>query len=229
VIGLDRVKGLRQAIFAANHCSELDPILVTAALPWLGRFAPFFYVVAPVEAFSNKEKKARYGWRQRLYTSGWFFHAWGAYPNVPGHRDYATSLQNTIAVMRDGGSMCMFPEGKLSKTGTIQEARGGVAYLSHATDVPVVPVAIIGSFRMSAKVFFNRQRTIKVVFGEPVFARECMPQDAPSVDDFHVTAQEYMRRVSILMDAFQTGPQSVGVRERLVVEAAQGRRGNLYM
>ena len=55
VRGQENLRGINQAIFAVNHASELDPIVLTAALSPLGRFAPMFYVVAPPKEFKDPQ------------------------------------------------------------------------------------------------------------------------------------------------------------------------------
>ena len=147
VRGAHNLKGINQAIFAVNHSSELDPIIVTAALNPLGRFAPLFYLSGPSENFNDPAFK----WRRHLYSSKWFFRAWGAYPHSPGTRDYAHSLKYHIQILADGGSLCIFPEGGLTKTGELGLPRGGVTYLSHNCNVPIVPVAISGVYKMTIK------------------------------------------------------------------------------
>ncbi|MDE2188208.1 MAG: hypothetical protein KGJ35_00560, partial [Patescibacteria group bacterium] len=44
VRGLENLKGIgRNAIFASNHASELDPFFIPASLPFFSRFSPIFY------------------------------------------------------------------------------------------------------------------------------------------------------------------------------------------
>src|SRR3989344_5971123 len=67
VVGLENLKNLpKGVIFATNHSSELDPILVPASLPFLSKFMPMFYVSRPREFYSTS------GWRWFLY-GGLFF------------------------------------------------------------------------------------------------------------------------------------------------------------
>ena len=74
VHGLENLEGLPQAIFAANHESEMDPIIVTAALSPFSKFAPMFYLAHPPHIFKEKV----FGWRRFLYKPI-FFKSWGAY------------------------------------------------------------------------------------------------------------------------------------------------------
>jgi 1-acyl-sn-glycerol-3-phosphate acyltransferase len=161
--GLENIKDIKSnIIFACNHTSELDPVLIPASLPFRSRQSPMFYV--------SREKKfyGASGWRRHFY-GGLFFRLWGSYPVYVGLRDYGKSLAQHIKIVNDGFSICIFPEGRTTPNGVIQIAKGGVSYLSHVTNVPVVPVRIDGNFRLTLKDFILRKRTLRVIFGEPIY------------------------------------------------------------
>ncbi|GEM_PF-291780 len=187
VYGREKLSGIHQAIFAANHASELDPIVVTAALNPFGRFAPLFYAAAPQKEFKNNPNVR---WRQHIYRPS-FFRAWGAYPIVRGVHDYAKSLAAHSNLLKAGESICIFPEGGITKTGELGEPRGGVIHLAQETGVPIVPVAITGTYKMTGRLFFSRKRHITVEFGEPVCPQE-MAVSSP---------EEYRREASRIFSA----------------------------
>lgn len=170
VRGAEHLDGVTNAIFAVNHASELDPIVLTAALSPFSRFAPMFYVAAPLDNFTSNE----FGWRRHIYGP-LFFWSWGAYPVPRGMRDYARSLEDHTRLLQRGASLCMFPEGRRTPDGQLQSAHGGIAYLAHATGVTVVPVYIAGTYRLGIKSFLRRQHTITVTFGKPLTAAEVVP------------------------------------------------------
>ncbi|HEC94197.1 MAG TPA: 1-acyl-sn-glycerol-3-phosphate acyltransferase [Candidatus Kaiserbacteria bacterium] len=167
VYGKENLKDIRQAIFAVNHTSELDPIILTAALYPLGRFAPMFYVVAPAREF----KSDKFRWRKYIYTNT-FFTAWGAHATVRGLHDYEKSLITHIKLLKRGESLCVFPEGKITKTGEPGEPHGGIIHLSRESGVPIVPVAITGVYKMTLQLFFRRKRHMVLEFGKPVFEHQ---------------------------------------------------------
>jgi 1-acyl-sn-glycerol-3-phosphate acyltransferase len=165
VTGRENLKSFKgPLIFAANHSSEWDPILVPAALPMFSRFIPIFYTAAEDKDFKNS---ATFGWRSRIY-GGKFFNAWGAYAIYSGRKDYGFALRNHVQILLDKGSLCIFPEGRLSKDGTIAKAHGGVGYLSHRTQTPIVPVTIGGVFQSNSKGFFSRKYHFTLDFGKPI-------------------------------------------------------------
>jgi 1-acyl-sn-glycerol-3-phosphate acyltransferase len=106
--GLENLQGLEHKnglIFAANHSSELDCILIPASLPFLSNLMPMFYTSREREFYKTS------GWRQIFY-GGFFFKIWGANPLNSGKKNYELSLINHIEILKCGKSICIFPEGK---------------------------------------------------------------------------------------------------------------------
>src|ERR1051325_4538125 len=86
VYGLENLHKVgSNAIFACNHTSELDPILLPAAIPFWSHFSPIFYTSRGRKFYVNS------GWRQHFY-GGILFKMWGAFPIFSGLRDYEKSL-----------------------------------------------------------------------------------------------------------------------------------------
>jgi len=157
---LEKEKG--PFIFAFNHTHELDATLFPFALPFLSRHAPFFSVAA------SQEKYKTFGWRGYLY-GGTFFNALGAYSVFSGFKDYAFALQNHETILKAGYSVCIFPEGKRTPDGKLGPARGGLGYLAYATGVKVVPVALVGLYKISLRDFFTCSRKeVVVTVGTPI-------------------------------------------------------------
>ncbi len=178
VYGKENLKNIPQAIFAVNHTSELDPIILTASLLPLGKFAPMFYVVAPAKEFNN----TNFRWRRYIYTNT-FFVAWGAHATIRGLRDYKTSLSTHVKLLKLGYNLCMFPEGKITKTGELGEPHGGIIHLARESGVPIVPVAITGVYKMTLKSFFGRKRHMVLEFGKPILAHQISATSAEQYCD----------------------------------------------
>ena len=164
-IGIQNVSE-KKAIFASNHISELDPILIAACLPFLSSHLPLFYTSREKGFYKDKKrlKKILYG--------GIFFKAWGAYQVYVGLKNYEYALRNHIHILLDNSSVCIFPEGKRSSENEKITAKGGVAYLAHRTNVPIIPVRIHGLKQTSLLDFLLRKRVVKVVFGEPIYIKD---------------------------------------------------------
>jgi 1-acyl-sn-glycerol-3-phosphate acyltransferase len=150
------------AIFACNHSSEMDVFMLPGSWPFFSRFSPAFYTSRERDFYKNA------GWRQRFY-GGAFFNAWGAYPVSVGLNDYGRSLANQVRIVNDGGNLCIFPEGRTTKDGNLQKGKGGVAYLSHATGRPIIPVYIGGTFGLSLASFLCGKCKLSISYGDPIY------------------------------------------------------------
>lgn len=74
------------------------------------------------------------------------------------------AFKTAIKVLRQGGVIGIFAQGTRVKEGEDKKAKGGAALFALTADVPVVPVAISGSFKKFQKL------TIK--FGTPITLEE---------------------------------------------------------
>ncbi len=210
VRGMENLKGIgRNVIFACNHTSELDPILIPGTLPFWSRFSPIFYTSREETFYENS------GWRRHFY-GGTFFKAWGSYPVFAGLKNYEKSLMHHIEIIRAGGSLCIFPEGRITRDGNIQPAKGGVAYLSYITKVPIVPVRLNGAYRMSFADFLLRRRRLSVTYGVPMYVGEKLGT-SPSIDDLKAYANEVMDEVKRLKPSEQIETVRHGVKAGAVV------------
>jgi 1-acyl-sn-glycerol-3-phosphate acyltransferase len=131
VRGLDVFEGLQPpAIIVANHTSHLDTPLILTSLPvsWqrkvaVGAAADYFFDV----------------WWRALGSAL-------AFATFPIER-HGTGLSGTPAsLLADGWALVMFPEGTRSPDGFARRWRPGAAALAIEHGVPLVPVAISGSF-----------------------------------------------------------------------------------
>ena len=196
VKGMENLEGIKTpVIFACNHTSETDPFFVPASLPFFSPFSPIFYTSRESKFYVNS------GWRKYFY-GGTFFKAWGSYPVHVGLHDYEKSLAHHIDIIRAGGSLCIFPEGRTTPDGNIQPAKGGVSYLAYITGAPIIPTRIGGVFRFSCKDFLLGRRHLSITYGKPMrFAdhlNTSQPNAVPSMDDFKTYANTVMGEVGKL-------------------------------
>lgn len=157
--GLDRLDSWRDGdsplIFAANHHSHLDtPALLTAIPePWrsklvVGAAADYFFRNAASSALSA------------LLI--------GAIP-IERTRVSRRSADRAAALLDEGWSMLIFPEGGRSPDGWGQPFRGGAAYLALRCQAPVVPIHLEGSRHILRKgKRLPTPATVKVNFGGPM-------------------------------------------------------------
>lgn len=161
VEGLENIPGDKPMIFATNHTSKFDPFLLQAALPLFSRHIPLYFVTREKRFYTS-------GLVEKLFYGGWFFRLLGGYPAYDGKKDYAYSLREHVRLLKNGRSTCIFPEGGLTRNGHERKYRGGVGYLSYATDSLVLPVYIGGIENISFKEFLLRKRKVRIRISEPL-------------------------------------------------------------
>lgn len=123
-------------IFACNHRSDLDPVILTTLLPLNIKIKPMFFVSKVKSAYKNT------GIKSFIY-GGKFFKALGSYPAITGLNDYEKSLATHIKILNDGHNICIFPQGKKANYIDIEMVKGGVIYLAEKTNSKIIPVKII--------------------------------------------------------------------------------------
>ena len=75
-------------------------------------------------------------------------------------------------------SVAVFPEGTRTKDGNIQDFKKGATVLSLNTKIPIVPVAISGSFKWTKKRFFDFSKSkIIIEFGKPIDSQDFTYED----------------------------------------------------
>ena len=81
-----------------------------------------------------------------------------------------SALQLSSYVLRNGKVLCIFPEGSRSRDGKLKEFRKGVGIIAKELNVPLVPVALTGTYAMMrAGKLFPRPARVGVTIGKPVF------------------------------------------------------------
>jgi 1-acyl-sn-glycerol-3-phosphate acyltransferase len=96
----------------------------------------------------------------------WIFSHGGVFPVRRGYHDEETFI-TAFRILARGGAVVMYCEGGRSRTGKIaDEARPGIGRLALQAGVPVVPVAILGSYQVRnwKRLQFPK---VTVQFGRP--------------------------------------------------------------
>ena len=138
VTGDDNIPTQGAAVLTCNHVSFVDPVLLMAASP-----RPIYFVMD-----------------HRIFKMpvlGWLFRLAKAIPIAPRAEDpvaYEAAFEAAAKVLRDGDLLAIFPEGGITKDGTLQTFKGGIMKILENAErdgltVPVVPMALTnlwGSF-----------------------------------------------------------------------------------
>lgn len=193
VYGLEHIRGLKAPIiFAPNHSSSLDVVLLPLALPLWSTFSPLFYVSRKADYYTS--------WKKFIFSFFNLNHI-GAYAIEHEKKDYASSLRHHVEIINNGGNMCIFPEGGTTKDGLIRRAHGGVTYLTQVTGAPIVPVLISGTFKLSARKFFTRKIKITIQFFPPMYFQKMIYSNSEE------TAEEYKAQAERVLNVLRAAKQ----------------------
>ena len=138
VVGDHNLPTQGAAVLTCNHVSFVDPVLLMAASP-----RPIYFVMD-----------------HRIFKMpvlGWFFKLAKAIPIAPRSEDpvmYEAAFEAAAKVLRNGDLLAIFPEGGITKDGTLQPFKGGIMKILEnaqrdGVDAPVIPMALTnlwGSF-----------------------------------------------------------------------------------
>ncbi|MDO8481087.1 MAG: lysophospholipid acyltransferase family protein [Nanoarchaeota archaeon] len=163
-------------IVAANHASYLDDVMVPAMLmtlantdmhiyvnsryyknPLLRRFLLHYHCIPVDVAKDVQDQERRRKTNERAFTEA-------------------------LEALKKGKLFGLFPEGARSADGKLQKAKTGVARIAIASQVPVVPVGVIGSYEVWPKgKALPRFKRAELKIGQPLtFKRFAGKENDPS-------------------------------------------------
>ncbi|MCT2537401.1 1-acyl-sn-glycerol-3-phosphate acyltransferase [Aquibacillus koreensis] len=140
IVGKENVPKTGAVIICSNHISNLDPPVVGITCP------RDIYFMAKEELFQNK-------------MLGGLLLRINAFPIKRGMKD-RNALRQGLAVLQEGNTLGLFPEGTRSKTGEVGEGLAGAGFFALRSEAEIVPCAIIGPYQ--------KLKSLKVVYGKPI-------------------------------------------------------------
>ncbi|KQV49004.1 MFS transporter [Massilia sp. Root335] len=169
-VDVERIPEEGAAVLVCNHVSYVDAIVIMAASP----------------------RPIRFVMDHRIFKTpllGFIFRTGKAIPIAPAHDDpwlMEKAFVDVAQALHEGELVCIFPEGKLTRTGDMNEFRGGIAKIVARSKVPVIPMALRGLWgsvfsRDSSNVFersFARglRSRLALAVGQPVPPQEVTPE-----------------------------------------------------
>jgi 1-acyl-sn-glycerol-3-phosphate acyltransferase len=133
--GMEHIPESGPAILVSNHVSFSDSIF----LPLMARRRITF--LAKSDYFTGRGVK---GWATRLFFSGV-----GQVPvDRSGGRASEAALRTGLRVLAKGDLLGIYPEGTRSPDGRLYRGKTGVARMALDAGVPVIPVAMIGTYEI---------------------------------------------------------------------------------
>jgi 1-acyl-sn-glycerol-3-phosphate acyltransferase len=169
-VDTDRIPEEGAAVLVCNHVSYVDAIVIMAASP----------------------RPIRFVMDHRIFRTpllGFIFRTAKAIPIAPAKEDpwlMEKAFIDVAHALHDGELVCIFPEGKLTTTGELNEFRGGIAKIVDRSKVPVIPMALRGLwgsvFTRDPSNLFERtlargwRSKLALVVGRPVPPQEVTPE-----------------------------------------------------
>lgn len=156
--GMDAVPRRGGLLVCANHASTIDPPLLPAFLP-----RPDSWSLAKAELFAGSP------------LTRWLFTAYQAIPIVR-HSPDRRGLRRALGILRAGGALVIYPEGHRVESGGMQRAEPGAGFIARTADVPVQPVALLGTRDCFPKgAWWPRRVRVEIHFAPVMRIRDRRP------------------------------------------------------
>ncbi len=128
VTGEEHVPSNGPVVLAVNHGSQIDPIVVAAAVPRRCTFlAAAELLTAPVLGALIRPFRL-VPVKRRLFDR--------------------RAIEECAARLEHGEALVIFPEGKISTDGCLQSVHDGLAFIAARAGVPIVPIGIAGTYEV---------------------------------------------------------------------------------
>ena len=169
-IDTGRIPAEGAAVLVCNHVSYVDAIVIGAASPRPIRFVMDHNIF-------------------KLPLLGWIFRTARAIPIAPAKEDpwlMEKAYVDIAQALHEGDLVCIFPEGRLTRDGEINEFKGGIAKVVARSKVPVIPMALRGLWghllsrgpeNLLERTFRTGVRSrLDLVVGQPVAPEQVTPE-----------------------------------------------------
>ena len=205
--GLHHVPTTGGAILASNHLAVADSFLLPLLVPRRITF------LAKREYFTQP---GLLGWVKKVFFTG--------VGQVPVDRSSASAAQaaldTAIRLLREDKLVGLYPEGTRSPDGRLYKGKTGVARMALDAEVPVIPVAMIGTDRVNpigSRMW--RPYRVHIRIGAPLdFSRYAgMSGDRSLTDEIMYTLMELSGQTYV--DTY-----AASVKERAAALAAEADR-----
>jgi 1-acyl-sn-glycerol-3-phosphate acyltransferase len=143
--GLENIPQKGNYIYAANHVSMLDPLLVSYAV-----CKPIVYM-AKKELFQEN-------------VLGWWIKRLGAF-SVNREKPEIATFKTVRDVFKTSWSLGIFPQGGIKDNKKIDNIQKGFAVIAKNAKADIIPVSIIGFEGYTKKLF---SQNIKIKIGVPI-------------------------------------------------------------
>jgi long-chain acyl-CoA synthetase len=157
-------------VFASNHQSHMDTPVILAALP--GSLRRRVAVAMAKEFFDAHFHPGGRSRRERVTAGAFYYLAavfFNAFPLPQREAGARRTLRYIGELVSEGWSVLIFPEGRRTDAGEINEFKPGVGMIGSRLGVPVVPVRLEGVDRVLHKSWrMARRGGVRVAFGPAI-------------------------------------------------------------
>lgn len=157
--GLENIPKEGAAVLCSNHIHALDSVL------YVTRIKRMVYIMGKEELFSSKFKN-------------WFMRSMGVFPVKRDSVAAEESINTAITHLGDGDLLAIFPEGTRNGLEKGVKPKKGVALIALKAKVPVIPMAMEGSFKPFTK--------IKIRIGKLIDLSEFYPNEDEKINPRHL-------------------------------------------
>ncbi|MFN0088615.1 MAG: AMP-binding protein [Blastocatellia bacterium] len=189
VRGIENLPRDRPFLICPNHQGYLDGPLVSSVLPY--RVIKYMFTLGFTPFFSGGFKD-------------WIARTARIVP-VDADTNLGRAMRISAIGLKAKQNLLIFPEGGLTCDGELQTFKKGVGILARELNVPIVPVAIEGSFNAWSKVGDGiKLAPIRITFGPPVELEASGQSDDPDREYAHIALQ-IRNSISRLMAEAKSG------------------------
>lgn len=174
VTGQENIPTEGPVLFAANHLSTYDAVLMLVHLP-------------------NNAQILGPGDFKLLWPANIIVKNLGVIMVKRGTVDRG-SMKAMEKVLKDGGFLGLFPEGGTWEKG-LEDVKSGATYLSLTTGAKIVPMALGGTYQVWAKMLRFQRPKVTVHFCEPMPAVELSGDRKMRQQELQDASVELMKRI----------------------------------
>jgi 1-acyl-sn-glycerol-3-phosphate acyltransferase len=202
VQGRENVPAQGPLLVVANHVSVADPVLIGISL----------------------NRRVVFMAKEELFTN-WFYsyiiRSFGAFPVSRGHSS-RDALRQAVRILKRGGVLGMFPEGKRSTDGCLMPPMDGAALVACHTRSRVLPIGIIGSEVIRGYGWIWRRPKVTMVIGRPFYLPG--PEPALKKEQLPESSRMIMQNIAALLPEKQRGEYSGLEISRMVNECENNNK-----
>lgn len=167
------------AILITNHTSNIE--------------GPLFYVRLRPRATIAMAKVELW----KSFATRMIMEAWGAIPLRRGRLD-RKALAKCARVLDQGQFLCIAPEGRRSKDGTLLRGQPGATWFSADKGIPIYPMVQWGCLNIFDELAHLRRPRVVIKVGRPFLVRT-PEHHHPHGDELQAMADEMMYQLAVLL------------------------------